>query len=155
MDFEKIKQWMEITQKYQNGKFWEMVLEGNSADEVLEESDGHQVSHREDSPIIKYPKTDIFQTETDIILLLEIPGAVKEDISISVSGTKLSVRGQLRPPLIQGVTIKNERKYGEFERNIDLPEPVDSKDIFARFENGLLIISYRRRYTKEEPVMIR
>lgn len=154
MDFDKIKQWMEITQKYQNGKFWEMVLDEHRTDELeeVEESNG---TPKENPPLIKYPKTDIFQTETDIILLLEIPGAIKEDISLSVSGTKLTLRGLLRPPMIQGVTIKNERKYGEFERNIDLPEPVDSKDIFARFENGLLIISYKRRYTREEPIMIR
>ncbi|WP_045522209.1 Hsp20/alpha crystallin family protein [Neobacillus niacini] len=154
MDYEKIKQWMEITQKYQNGKFWEMVFDENSHDQ-LEEDEGRNVTPKEKPPLMKYPTTDIFQTETDIILILEVPGAIKEDISLSFSGTKLTVRGLLRPPMIQGVTIKSERKYGEFERNINLPEPVDSKDIFARFENGLLIISYKRRYTREETIMIR
>ena len=27
MDFEKMKQWMEVTQKYQNNKFWDMIFE--------------------------------------------------------------------------------------------------------------------------------
>jgi HSP20 family protein len=39
MDFEKIKQWMEITQKYQNGKFWEMVLDEHRTDDQ-EDVDG-------------------------------------------------------------------------------------------------------------------
>jgi HSP20 family protein len=152
MDFEKIKQWMEITQKYQNGKFWETIFDGNLFDE-----DGETGEMRPDQKTfsMKYPKTDIYVTETDVILLMEIPGAVKEDIVLSVSGTKLSVKGVLQPPMINGASVLNERKYGEFQRNIDLPEPVDSHDMYARFQNGLLTISYPRKYTREEHVMIR
>ena len=34
MDFDKLKQWMEVTQKYQNGKFWDMVFEQASQEET-------------------------------------------------------------------------------------------------------------------------
>ncbi len=30
MDFDKLKQWMEVTQKYQNNKFWDMIFEQHS-----------------------------------------------------------------------------------------------------------------------------
>ncbi|MBM7714627.1 HSP20 family protein [Bacillus thermophilus] len=155
MDFEKIKQWMEITQKYQNGKFWETIFDGNSFDEDEETSEVHPLQSKNKSDPKKYPKTDIYVTETDVVVLMEIPGALKEDIALSVSGSKLSVKGVLQPPMINGASVLNERKYGEFQRNIDLPEPVDSKDIYARFKNGLLTISYARKYTREENIMIR
>lgn len=156
MDFEKIKQWMELTQKYQNGKFWETIFDGIPLDEDAEASEVRPLRPKNKKSDSKnYPKTDIYMTETDVVLLMEIPGALKEDIVLSVSGTKLSVKGVLQPPMINGASLLNERKYGEFQRNIDLPEPVDSKDIFARYKSGLLTISYPRKYTREEHIMIR
>lgn len=156
MDADKIKQWIEMTQKYQNGRFWEMVFEENPPGTVLEEegiSSGRQKEKQHEAG--KYPKTDIFLTDTDVILLVEIPGAIREDMVLSVSGNKLTIRGILHPPMINGTTVLNERKYGEFLRTIDLPEPAESKGMHARFENGLLIITYPRRYVREETIMIR
>lgn len=155
MDTDKIKQWIEMTQKYQNGRFWEMVFEENPPGEVLEEEGIRSGRQKEKQVAGNYPKTDIFLTDTDVILLVEIPGGLREDMALSVSGNKLTIRGILHPPMINGATVLNERKYGEFQRTIDLPEPAESKGMHARFENGLLIITYPRRYVREESVMIR
>jgi HSP20 family protein len=155
MDFEKIKQWMEITQQYQNGKFWEMVFEEDGMENMMDDAErGVQKPKRQTRPS-DFPKTDVFLTETDVILLMELPGALKDDIALSVSGTKLLVKGVLQPPMINGATVRTERKYGEFQRIIDLPEPTESRAIHARFENGLLIITYGRKFIREEPIMIR
>ncbi|CEG29355.1 Hsp20/alpha crystallin family protein [Bacillus sp. B-jedd] len=155
MDADKIKQWIEMTQKYQNGRFWEMVFEENPPGTVLEEQVTTNGRQKENHETGKYPKTDIFLTDTDVILLVEIPGAIREDMGLSVSGNKLTIRGILHAPMINGTTVLNERKYGEFQRTIDLPEPAESKGMHARFENGLLIITYPRRYVREETIMIR
>ncbi|RHW40336.1 Hsp20/alpha crystallin family protein [Neobacillus notoginsengisoli] len=155
MDADKIKQWIEMTQKYQNGRFWEMVFDENPPGEIVEENGVQSGRQPEKKDSGNYPKTDIFLTDTDIILLMEIPGAMREDMALSVSGTKLTVRGILHPPMINGATVVNERKYGEFQRTIDLPEPAESKGMHARFENGLLIITYPRRYVREETILIR
>lgn len=156
MEFDKLKKWMEVTQKYQNGKFWDMVFDEHPPEENDPEADDELEEELEKRPVsLKYPQTDIFLTEQEVILLLEIPGAKKEDISLTVSGTKLLVRGNLQPPLIYGVTVQNERLYGEFQREIDLPEPAESKKVMARFENGLLIISYPRSPKREENIIIR
>lgn len=152
MDFDKLKNWMEVTQKYQNGKFWDMVFDEHPP----EENDPEAEEELEERPVsLKYPQTDIFLTEQEVILLLEIPGAKREDISLTVSGTRLIVRGNLKPLPINGVTVQNERLYGEFQREIDLPEPAESKNVMARFENGLLIISYPRSPEREENIIIR
>lgn len=153
MDMDKIKQWIEMTQQYQNGRFWEMVFEDNPSGDAIEGQPVRQRKAKEKQG--SYPNTDIFLTDRDVILLLEIPGAIREDIGLLVSGSRLTIKGILQAPMINGVTVQTERKYGEFQRVIDLPEPAESKDIHARFENGLLIITYPRRYTREETVMIR
>ena len=42
MDFDKLKQWMEVTQKYQNNKFWDMIFEQNSPEEMMDEFENPQ-----------------------------------------------------------------------------------------------------------------
>lgn len=155
MDFDKLKQWMEITQKYQNNKFWDMVFENSESDELMEEFEDQQERKKSDEVMSKkFPKTDIFLTETAVIILLEIPGAFKEDVFLSVSGNRLTVRGMIKSPIMNGQLVKSERKYGEFQRIIELPEPTESQHIQAGFENGLLAITYGRRYRQEESILI-
>lgn len=153
MDFEKLKKWMEVTQQHQNGKFWEMVFDEHPPEELSPDED--EDITRENTSLIKYPQTDIYLTDQEVILLMEIPGAKREDIFLSVSGNKLTVRGVIHSPAVNGVTVQNERLYGEFNRDIDLPEPTKSKHVMARFQNGLLIVSYPRTFTREENIIIR
>jgi HSP20 family protein len=156
MDFDKLKQWMEVSQKYQNGKFWDMVFEQQApSEEMMNEFEEEQQDLKRDkSPLVNFPKTDIYLTDTAVIVLLEIPGVIKEDVFLSVSGNKLSVRGVIKMPIMNGMPILTERKYGEFQRIIELPEPTASRNIQARFERGLLVVTYARRYIQEEPVSI-
>ncbi len=42
MDFEKMKQWMEVTQKYQNNKFWDMIFETISTREMMDDFENQQ-----------------------------------------------------------------------------------------------------------------
>ncbi len=85
---------------------------------------------------------------------MEIPGALKEDVFLSVSGNKLTVRGIIKSPILNGEAVLTERKYGEFQRTIELPEPTDSNHIQARFDNGILTITYGRIYRQEESIFI-
>ena len=155
MDFDKLKQWMEVTQKYQNGKFWDMVFEQATQEETMDGFEDPQKSNTSTRTILnKFPVTDIFLTETAVILLLEIPGVLKEDVLLSVSGNKLTVRGVIQSPILNGQSVQTERRYGEFQRVIELPEPTDSQHIQARFDNGLLAITYGRIYRQEENIFI-
>lgn len=155
MDFEKMKQWMEVTQKYQNNKFWDMIFDQSPPEEMMDDFETQQGDRKSShASSINFPRTDIFLTDTAVIILLEIPGALKEDVFLSVSGNKLTVRGVIKSPILQGELVQSERKYGEFQRMLELPEPTDSKHIQARFDNGLLIITYGRVYRQEESIYI-
>jgi HSP20 family protein len=155
MDFEKMKQWMEVTQKYQNNKFWDMIFEQSPSEEMMGDFENQQEFKKSGHASSKsFPTTDIVLTETAVILLLEIPGALKEDVFLSVSGNKLTVRGVIKSPILNGEAVLTERKYGEFQRIIELPEPTDSNHIQARFDNGILAITYGRTYRQEESIFI-
>ncbi|MEW9676270.1 Hsp20/alpha crystallin family protein [Lentibacillus sp. L22] len=167
MDMEKLRQWMEMAQKYQNGNFWDAIFDqypgmdqqntngdqqnmgatGQNDDVYTEESPKHHTS-------AEFPLADIFVTDTQIMIIIELPGLKKEDIQLSLSGNKLLVKGESKMPIVSGSPFLKERKYGEFERQIELPEPTESKDMQAKFDNGLLLVTYIRKYNQHEPISI-
>ncbi|MGE6258142.1 Hsp20/alpha crystallin family protein [Heyndrickxia sporothermodurans] len=153
MDIDKLKQWMEISQKYQNGNFWDMIFDQVSKDSTINRQENPPPTQHT-STTNTFPLIDIYLTDTQIIVIIELPGFRKEDISLSLSGNILAVRGTSKLPIMNPVVIRNERKYGAFERQIELPEPTTSKEIHARFESGLLIVTYMRKYTPDENIPI-
>ncbi|MGG3801852.1 Hsp20/alpha crystallin family protein [Metabacillus fastidiosus] len=156
MDFDKLKQWLEISQQYQQGDFWETVFE-QSFREKLQEGFSQAAPNTERSKALlkNFPKTDIYVTDTAVVVLLEVPGVMREDLFLSVSGNKLVVSGISKLPDIHAISKQTERVYGEFERIIELPEPTDSNHIQAKFENGLVILTYIRKYSQQERIFIK
>jgi HSP20 family protein len=155
LDFEKLKQWMEIAQKYHSGDFWNNVFDQDSATKFMQEMGGEETKEKQERKNIpNFPRTDIYLTDSQVIILIELPGFRKEDIQLFVSGNQLVVKGSGKLPITPVFTIQNERMYGEFQRTIELPEPTEGKNIKARFDNGLLILSYMRKYGNEERIII-
>jgi HSP20 family protein len=155
LDFEKLKQWMEIAQKYHSGNFWNSVFDQDSAANFMQETDGEETTEKQErKAATNFPRTDIYLTDSQVVILIELPGFRKEDVQLFVSGNQLVVKGICKLPMIPIFTIQNERIYGEFQRTIQLPEQTEGKNIKARFDNGLLILSYMRKYTHEERIVI-
>jgi HSP20 family protein len=88
------------------------------------------------------PSIEMYEKDNHYILRMEIPGVNPEGVDISLSGTNLTVKGERKGP--EDIRDKAyqlcEMCYGSFSRSITLPEPVDSANITATFENGILDI---------------
>ncbi|RWR15214.1 Hsp20/alpha crystallin family protein [Siminovitchia fortis] len=153
MDLEKLKQWMEMAQKYQNGNFWESIFDqyNNTTEQT---HPGNKMPSQPSKASKRFPLVDIYLTDTQIMVIVELPGLQKEEVQLSISGNKLLVKGVSKQPFVSGSPYLTERQYGEFERLIELPEPADHKDIQAKFEGGLLFVTYKRRYTRHENIPI-
>lgn len=167
MDIEKLRQWVEMAHKYQNGNFWDTIFDQfpstpqKNTDRTQQNNEpSNQRNHpyteesQPDHTSAGFPLADIFITDTHIMIIIELPGLKKEDIKLSLSGTKLLVKGVSQMPVTSGSAFMKERKYGEFERQIELPEPAEGKDVKAKFENGLLFVSYIRKYDQHEQISI-
>jgi HSP20 family protein len=92
------------------------------------------------------PTVDIEQTDQEIVLKLDLPGMRREDVSIEVRGHTLIVTGERREEKEdkhEGY-ITRERIIGRFARSFMLPEGVDSDEVHAEFENGVLRIRVPR-----------
>ncbi|WP_100403244.1 Hsp20/alpha crystallin family protein [Bacillus sp. FJAT-42315] len=139
MDFEKFKQWMNFAQHYQSGDFWNHIFDQSKA------TPGQSIEN--------FPPIDVYVEESRVIILIELAGLTKDDIQVSVSGTTLTIQGQVKNFFTVSPTLQ-ERYYGEFKRTVQLPEPVEGRNVSAKFYHGLLFLSYFRTYTKEEHIFI-
>ena len=151
MDLDKLKEWMEMAQRVQGGDFWNQIFDHDYAKQFMgEASSAGPAEETKKAPSSgEYPPIDILESADQVFILVEIPGVQKEDVKLSFQGDRLVIRCNINYPYYGLTSIQTERKYGNFERVLKLPElPVDYK-LNAKFQNGLLEISYYK-YIKEE-----
>jgi HSP20 family protein len=90
------------------------------------------------------PRVDIAETEKAVTMHAELPGMAKDDVKITVSSDNvLTIRGEKKRE--EKTEEKNfmrvERTYGSFSRSFTLPDNLDTANIAAQFENGVLNVS--------------
>ncbi|MDR4886110.1 Hsp20/alpha crystallin family protein [Fredinandcohnia sp. QZ13] len=154
MDMNKILQWMDLAKKYQTTDFWKDIFDQSSFEDLMKAQAGEgTASPFEPRRDKNFPPTDIYMTDSDVLLIAELPGYQKHDIRLSVSGTNLLLKGNSN--LVHpGQPLQQERFNGPFERSIQLPEATFPDQIRATFRNGLLLITYKRQFRNEEYVPI-
>ena len=92
-----------------------------------------------------HPRCDVFQTDTEWIVVAELAGVEKEEISISLSAEYLRITGvrnflALSPPLCY---YNMEIETGHFERRIFFPEiSLDKENPRVSYINGILRIAF-------------
>lgn len=86
------------------------------------------------------PSIDVVNGKNDVKILAEIPGLNKEDIHVAVDGDVLTVKGEKKQTATsdENGLVRNERVYGSFYRALTLPKTVDSSNIKAAYNNGVL-----------------
>lgn len=92
------------------------------------------------------PAVEIYETTQNLVLIAEVPGFEKNDITISLENNQLTFAGE------RIVTEKenrqyhrNERRFGKFERSFQLPGSFDGEKVQANLKNGLLTITVPKR----------
>ena len=89
------------------------------------------------------PVVDMYETSDDLLLNFELPGVREKDISLSITGDVLTVKGERQ--FNQHPNDENylhvERAYGKFERSIRLPVPVQAGRVKAKYRDGMLEVT--------------
>jgi HSP20 family protein len=88
------------------------------------------------------PPIDVAETESELIVNVEIPGVDPKDIDISLSGDTLFIEGEKKAETEEKEEDYHllERNYGSFTRSIRLPVEVQSDKISASYKNGVLTV---------------
>jgi HSP20 family protein len=85
---------------------------------------------------------DISETKNNLIVSAEVPGIEPGDLDISLSGNRLTIKGEKKQIKEEKDESYHriERRYGSFSRTIELPVEVDSSKVDATYKNGILKI---------------
>ncbi len=88
------------------------------------------------------PPLDVWETEEEIVLAVDLPGVAEDGVTIEVDDGVLTVSGERVRTVEEGSDrfYRFERRFGQFSRSATLPQGIDSSKIKAEFEQGVLQI---------------
>lgn len=96
-------------------------------------------------------RVDVKDEDEEFVLTAELPGFDKDDIDVRMTDRTLQIAAEHEETSEEepeGEYIRQERRHTAVERSIRLPEAVETDDIEATYNNGVLTV----RLPKREPV---
>jgi HSP20 family protein len=93
------------------------------------------------------PPVDIYEDEHTITLQMEVPGIDEKDIDVRIEDNTLTVHGERKMEKEQKEENfrRIERQYGSFTRSFTLPSSVDTGQVSAHYDKGILKISLAKK----------
>lgn len=96
------------------------------------------------------PPVDIEESDTAFTMRAELPGVMKKDVNVKITGNVLTITGEKRTLSEDTKKHRVERTYGSFIRSFTLPEDALAEDVSAKFEDGILSLSIEKTETAEK-----
>ena len=98
------------------------------------------------------PLVDIKEEKDCFLVLADIPGVKKEDVSISLEQHILTLKGErhFEKTEHQNGYTRRERAQGQFYRRFSLPQTADDAKITAHYAHGVLEIRIPKREAATE-----
>jgi HSP20 family protein len=88
------------------------------------------------------PTADIFEGDSALTVVLEMPGVDKSRVDISVENGILSIQGQLDFSKYEGMQpVYTEYNIGNYRRSFSLSNKIDQGKIGAEMKDGVLTIT--------------
>ena len=83
------------------------------------------------------PAVDIYENEDEILLHADMPGVVKDNVSVDIDNGTLSISG------VRKLTSKSAATYEEFTdveyvRSFSVPQSIEVEKVEAELKNGIL-----------------
>jgi HSP20 family protein len=105
------------------------------------------------------PNTDIYHTDTGLVIKVELAGMKSDSLEITIEGQKLRING-VRPDCCRSPHCsfqQMEINYGPFERTLEVPPGYDLAHARAIYVNGFLridvpVAQHRPHKTTKVPI---
>ena len=111
----------------------------------VQERDGANWARSETRHVV--PPVDVFEDESGITLLADLPGVSRERLGVRVDGDTLLIEGSAEVPGPQGLElVYGEARVPAFRREFTLSRELDTSRIDAQLKDGVL----RRAIPKAE-----
>ena len=103
-----------------------------------------------DSPLTTasfVPAVDIYEDAQRVTLKLEVPGVDEKDLDIRVENNTLTVKGERKFEKEEKEENfhRIERRYGSFYRAFTLPSSVDTENVQASYNAGVLKVELKKK----------
>jgi HSP20 family protein len=99
------------------------------------------------------PAMDIAETEKAYEITAELPGMSESDVEVVASDGGLTIKGEKKEEKEEKKKdyYLSERRYGSFERRMQIPEGVDADKIEATFKKGVLTVTLPKTTQAQKP----
>ena len=96
------------------------------------------------------PALDVHETDDHLVVTTALPGIKPDDVQITMTGQTLTLRGEFKADekVERDQYLYRERRFGSFNRTLQLPVRVEGDRAEATFQDGVL----RLRIPKAEEV---
>jgi HSP20 family protein len=93
------------------------------------------------------PAVDVYEDEKKVVLKLEVPGIEEKDLDVSVEKNTLTVKGERKFSSEEKEENfhRIERRYGSFFRSFTLPSTVDTEQVQASYNAGVLKLELAKK----------
>ena len=93
------------------------------------------------------PAVDVYEDEHKVALKIEVPGIEEKDIDVRVENNTLTVHGErkIEKEEKEENYRRVERQYGSFTRTFTLPTTVDTENVSANYDRGVLKITLPKK----------
>lgn len=95
------------------------------------------------------PQLDVYETAEFYVVEVDLPGFSENDFSVSAVGAAIRIEGVKRQEKtdIAMNYLCLERHFGRFCRTIEVPQQFDVNGTRARYERGVLTVTFPRSKT--------
>jgi HSP20 family protein len=92
------------------------------------------------------PALDVWETESEIVYALDLPGVAEENISVELDEGALTISAERERMQEQPDDrfYRFERRYGTFTRTVGVPQGVSESDVSADYKDGVLEVQVRK-----------
>src|SRR5450631_416775 len=93
------------------------------------------------------PAVDVYEDAQKVVLKLEVPGIEEKDLDIRVENHTLTVKGERKFESEEKEENfhRIERRYGSFYRAFTLPSTVDTENVAASYNAGVLKLELAKK----------
>lgn len=96
------------------------------------------------------PRVDIRELDKRYEVSAELPGVKKEDLKVTLENGMLTLEAEINQQATEknARVMRQERRYGKFQRSFSLNGNINEKEIEASFKDGILTLKIPRREQK-------
>ena len=114
----------------------------DDVEQMMHQAFSHSLENG-DSRLSYSPLMNVSETESDYLVMMDLPGVEKKDVELNLSDGILTVSGERKTSEKgdENNRIWHETTYGAFSRSFELTSEIVEAKIKAKFKDGVLNIT--------------